>query len=379
MMRFPSNMHLFNRFLIPALIILNLLLSCSKDSTKPEEENLNPDIPGDSYKPVPPPATGPLRPSLAVEPGPSNNPARIKLTVGGLLGPGGAPIAYNTDNLTIVEDGVVKGFKLTLGQAAGLKADIVFVIDNTGSMGGAIAGVRASVLNFLNAIRNSGQDIQVGLVAFNDNIPPAANTGVDPADTRAHAAVYSFHNLTAAYEQASAIYQQIATLPATGGGDTPELCFGGLDYARRTFSWRIGAQRIYIVITDATSWGKNYPIPNTKGIDADYFTDISLSDSLRSEGSVVHCFCPDNKSSLLASEYNVRPLATLTGGTWTLFSNTLDLTSLPIIGVTTASGLVEFVKNGPAGTTKERTVRVVVETEENGTVTNGESVINTTF
>lgn len=198
--------------------------------------------------------------------GAPENPARIKLTIGGLLGPDGEPIVYDTSKVTIVEDGVVKGYKITLGEDAGLKADIVFVIDNTASMGPAIAGVRASVLSFLDAIRGSGQDIQAGLIAFNDNIAPGdTSSGVDVTDLRAHAAVYSFHDLTDTYDEPSPLYQQIANLPAVAGGDSPELCFGGLDYARRTFGWRSGAQRIYIVITDITSWGQGVPDSQQQG------------------------------------------------------------------------------------------------------------------
>lgn len=366
-------------FLAVLAVLLVFMFSCSEDSTAPEDD-LNADIPADGYKSVPPPAAGPLRPALAVEGGVPDNPARIKLTIGGLLGPDGEPIVYDTSKVTIVEDGVVKGYKITLGVNAGLKADIVFVIDNTGSMGPAIAGVRASVLSFLDAIRGSGQDIQAGLIAFNDEIAPGDTTsGVDVTDLRAHPAVYGFHDLTDTYDESSTLYQQIANLPAVAGGDSPELCFGGLDYARRTFGWRSGAQRIYIVITDITSWGQGYPIPNNKGIDADYFTDVSLAELLRSEGSVVHCFCPDNRPFLATGEYNVRPLATLTGGTWTPFSAVLDLTSLPIIGVTTASGLAEYVKNGDPSVVKARTLRVVVKTAAGGTTSDGESVIEATY
>ena len=354
-----------------AILTLTMTLfvtSCKKsdDGSGTTPPN-NSDIPADpgTTPPATAPDTGAYVPSsLSVTPPPADNPARVRLTVGGLTASG---VTFTTGNLTIVEDGVVKGFKLTTGASAGLRADIAFIIDNTGSMSSGIQSVKNSVLAFVNALRASGQDVQVGIVAYNDDY---LNDGdsvytVSASDSASLAAVYGYRPLTSNLDSTGTLYQFITNLPATSGGDSPELCFSGLDFARRNFAWRAGAQHIYIVITDITSWGKNCPAGMGKGIGPTYpWTDSTLGVQLRSEGSVVHCISPENEDSLYlgVGEYNVKPLSTITGGSWVLFNySVFDLTTLPILGVTTSSALVEFLKGGDPSATATRTIRVVVQ------------------
>jgi len=172
--------------------------------------------------------------------------------------------------------------------------------------------------------------------------------------------------LTANLDTTGTIYTFVAGLPATGGGDPPELAFSAIDFARRTFAWRPGAQRIYIVISDITSWGRLAPSGASRGINPSFpWTDITLAQQLLLDGSVVHTVTPDLRTTAVG-EYNIRPLSTITGGTWTLYSSAgFDLTTLPIVGVTTSSVLVEFVKGGAVGDVKSRTVRVVFNAAPN--------------
>lgn len=336
------------------------LVACSDSPTTPAED-ANTDIPRDPSTPVPSvaPRVGAFVPSgLSIETPTTSNPRRVKLTVGGLTG----GVTYSTSNLTVVEDGVVKGIKLTAGSTAALRADVVFVIDNTSSMSPGIASVRSSVLAFITALRSSGQDVRAGVVAYNDDFASDGNTTflVPASDSASRAAVYGYRPLSADLASTGAVYTFVAGLPATGGGDSPELAFSAIDFARRSFAWRAGAQRIYIVITDITSWGRGR-VSTSKGINSAYpWTDVTLGEQLRDEGSVVHTVAPDLRTGLSLGEFNVRPLSTLTGGTWTQYtSGIFDLTTLPILGVTTSSVLVEFVKGSTS--VLSRTLRVVVE------------------
>lgn len=357
-------------------LVLGLTLACSTAPTL--ATGGNGDIPQDpgGAPPAAAPTIGSYVPSsLSLAPAAPTNPGRVRLTVGGNV----AGESYTPTNVVVVEDGVVKGIRVETGAGARLKADIAFLIDNTSSMQPGIASVRASVIAFINALRASGQDIQAGVVAFNDNF---ANEGssvfvVPAADSASRAAVYGFRPLSSDLTSTGAVYTFVNTLPAVGGGDGPELALSGIDFARRTFAWRPGAQRIYIVISDITTWGRLAPGGSSKGIGAAYpWTDITLGDQLRSEGSVVHCVTPDERGVGLG-EYNIRPLCTATGGTWTRYVSTgFDLTTLPIVGVTTASALVEFVKNGPAAATKARTLRVIFD---GGPGRRGERALQATF
>jgi len=290
-------------------------------------------------------------------------------------------VEYTQDNLTVVEDGVVQGKLLT--EDSGLSLDVAFIIDNTGSMAEEIAGVRSSVLQFIDTLRAGGQDVQAGIVAFNDGLPNSFDNNVDPEDLRAKPAIYGFRNLEDDFSESGNLYSFIASLRATDPGrnfDLPELAFAGLDFARRTFTWRDNAQRVYILVTDDSAWGRGYPgTANDKGIDEDYFTDETLAKLLRDEGSVVHAYSPAPKSEnfLSAGEYNVKPLTDITGGIWNELnrSGEFDLLELGITDVTLASTKVEFVKNGDPNEIMKRKVRVVVRVEDNGKVYDGERIV----
>lgn len=380
--------------------LLSLLLSAFMLCTftacdSGDDEGPNDDIPADPGTTPPPLADGPLIPSITLGDIDPSNPARIPLVIGGvayddatgtnrLMARSAGPdelvvVEYTDENLTIVVDGVVQG-KLISESSADLKADIAFIVDNTGSMGGEITGVRASILDFLNQIEAAGQDISAGIVAYNDNLPESFDSGVPVSDTRAHAAVYGFEDLSTDFTMASPLVEFIENLPATGGGDGPELAFGGLDYARRAFSWRSDAQRIYILITDATAWGRGFTIPNSKGIDEDYFTDVSLGELVRDAGSVIHVYSPDRSAfPPTAPEYDVRALADLTGGIWNELdrSGEFDLTELGIIETTLASSLIEMERDDDS--VRARDVRVHVRVTDGERLVDGERTVRLTF
>jgi len=350
--------------------------------------SINSDIPPDPNVAPPPTASGSLIPTVTLDDKDASNPGRISLIIGGVSYQETDSettefkvVEYTQDNLTVVEDGVVQGKLLT--EDSGLSLDVAFIIDNTGSMAEEIAGVRSSVLQFIDTLRAGGQDVQAGIVAFNDGLPNSFDNNVDPEDLRAKPAIYGFRNLEDDFSESGNLYSFIASLRATDPGrnfDLPELAFAGLDFARRTFTWRDNAQRVYILVTDDSAWGRGYPgTANDKGIDEDYFTDETLAKLLRDEGSVVHAYSPAPKSEnfLSAGEYNVKPLTDITGGIWNELnrSGEFDLLELGITDVTLASTKVEFVKNGDPNEIMKRKVRVVVRVEDNGKVYDGERIV----
>ena len=351
-------------------------------------ELLNDDIPADPGTPPPPLATGSLSPTITLREVDASNPSRIPLVVGGVSTRRAGPesplvvVEYTDENLTIVVDGVVQG-KLITPQSDGLKADIAFIVDNTSSMSNEIAGVRSSILAFLDALADSGQDIAAGIVAFGDEMPDGFEPRIPSSDTRARAAIYDFVDIGEDISTGSALYQTAQELFATDPGtntDFPELALAGVDFARRTFSWRGDAQRIYILVTDDLAWGRGFSIPNRKGIDSDYFTAESLGEQVREEGSVIHVYSPDfTAESVTPPAYDVRTLADQTGGVWNELdrSGAFDLTELGIIETTLATNLVEFVRDDD--TAQEREVRVHVRFQTDEQVYDGERTVRLSF
>jgi len=132
--------------------------------------------------------------------------------------------AMQNDFFTVIPPGTGGGSRL---------ADIIFLIDDTGSMGGEIAAVRTNVNSFVTALSSSGIDYALGLVTFKDNVT-TFNNGIL---TRSSAQFQTWVN----------------GLTAVGGGDLPENAFGALQVGLSTFSFRPGSQRVFILITDAPS------------------------------------------------------------------------------------------------------------------------------
>ncbi|MEL6771225.1 MAG: vWA domain-containing protein [Bacteroidota bacterium] len=361
------------------LFLFAVTAGCDTDG----EEALDPndDIPANPGTEPPPVATGPLSPSLTLGTIDASNTDRIPLVVGGLavrLADNSLQVVgYDDETLTVVVDGVVQGKRISEGMR-GLSVDIAFIVDNTSSMSKEIFGVQTSLLSFTGELERSGQDVAAGIVAFGDEIPMGFAEGISPGDSRAQPAVYGFVDLD---RDLTVLSQFVENLRATDPGsnrDLPELGLAALDFARRTFSWRAGAQRVYVIISDDASWGRGFGVPNNKGIDTDYFTSESLAQTVREEGSVIHVYSPQF-SLVSPPAYDMRVLADETGGIWTRLDRAglFDLTTLGIIETTLASTLVEFVRDTP--NRQLRTVRVHVSTVLDGERIDGERSVDITF
>ena len=120
----------------------------------------------------------------------------------------------------------------TITATSASKIDMVFILDNTGSMGTEIAAVKNSIAAFSASLEASGADVKFGVVSYGD----------DPSEQA------SIECTTAA-----AVKTWLDALPLGYGGDGPENPFTAIMTAMNTFSWRTGAQKVFIVLTDASA------------------------------------------------------------------------------------------------------------------------------
>jgi uncharacterized protein YegL len=122
--------------------------------------------------------------------------------------------------------------------------DLVLVVDDTGSMFGAIANVQTGLLDILNTAQSTCNDVQCGVITFADNVEvDQALTGVTADCTTA-----------------------VNALVASGGTNLPEASDEGL---REAFTatvcaltgdfdpadWRDGCCKVAILVTDAEPGG----------------------------------------------------------------------------------------------------------------------------
>lgn len=114
------------------------------------------------------------------------------------------------------------------------KADVVFVIDTTGSMGSSIQNVKNNIENFVTELEENKVDVRLGLIEYRD-------INVD--------GIYSTVNY-GWYTYVSNFKDNLAKLEADGGGDTPESAVDALDTARR-MNFRKNVDKYIILVTDA--------------------------------------------------------------------------------------------------------------------------------
>lgn len=112
--------------------------------------------------------------------------------------------------------------------------DVVFAVDTTGSMDRLIDGAKRTVWSIATHIRQTDPDasLRIGLVAYRD-------TGDDYV-TRPFSLT---HDL-------DAVYAELASYEASGGGDAPEHVAAALRDALG-MRWRAGAKKLVFVVGDA--------------------------------------------------------------------------------------------------------------------------------
>lgn len=137
-------------------------------------------------------------------------------------------------------DGFTETVTVTIPKSSAVsKADVYFLADTTGSMGGIIAAVQAGAASILTALGSLGLDIAYGVGNYKDF----------PNDP------YAFDPQLAVTPVEASVQAAIAAWSASGGGDVPEGQFFALDRIAQppsgSIGWRAGSKRIIVWFGDA--------------------------------------------------------------------------------------------------------------------------------
>lgn len=143
------------------------------------------------------------------------------------------------ENFMLTENGIIQEdfFELTPPEESGQVrlADIVFIMDNSGSMGGEQQAVNDNVNAFVDSLKASGVDFSLGLTRYgsrdNGGRPIFVNDG----------------NLTS---DADNFINNIWSQNNINGGHEPG--YRSIQESVNQFNFRPGAQKIFIIITDET-------------------------------------------------------------------------------------------------------------------------------
>lgn len=101
------------------------------------------------------------------------------------------------------------------------KVEVVFVLDSTGSMGGLIEGAKQKIWSMANTIisRKPAPQVRVGLITYRDRGDEYVTKRFDLTD------------------DIDAVFNNLQTFKAGGGGDAPESVNQALDEAVHKMSW----------------------------------------------------------------------------------------------------------------------------------------------
>ena len=135
------------------------------------------------------------------------------------------------------------GFRETItvtipAQPIGEKVDVYFLADNTGSMGPAIASVKAGANAILGTLQGMGLDIQFGVGNYRDFTD---------------APIPAFQNQQAITPNSAAVIAAINGWSASGGDDLPEAALFALHQVKNVAGWRPGSAKFIVWFGDAPS------------------------------------------------------------------------------------------------------------------------------
>ncbi len=334
--------------LILALVFTSLVyFSC--DTTEDPVDNS--DIPGDpTGVTVPTPTKNNVLPSASF----TTTGSRVKLNLLGLIDPTtNQPLAltYNAStpaasNIFIEEDGVVKGLKVSkVGTGNVLTADIVFLVDNSGSMGDEADSVAASIIEFATFLQASGLDVKFAVVGY-DSYP---NGGINFTNAQTLSSYLERNTGTyRTYYFAGSDSAALTTRAYNFGNAAGENGVIAAIFADSVYAWRSGAQRVFINFTDEPTQSLTNGMWNN-----------AMGCSLLSGKATVHTVFSEDSTYWTFDFDDERPweLSTCTGGTIKFIpydATGLSLKDLPVAGALANSYLVEYIsaKTGVAHSVK---------------------------
>ncbi len=253
-------------------------------------------------------------------------------------------------NIWVEVDSVNKGILVNrVSRGNILSADVVFCVDVSGSMpAAAVDSIVNSISIFADVLYNYGIDLRFGGVGYVGDVRGYKNLTGDVANFKNWARSTKFED-----PATQVLY------PTFGSSSLSQNAVTAIKFADSAFSWRSGAQRIYILFTDApispssqVNWANEWVTANQKGkasVNVVFFGDTA---------KYTNQWYPPNLSN-----QHPKDLASATGGSFSLFSGTaggLDISRLPITNALASSHSIEFLSKSGS-----RKIRVILSVSPN--------------
>lgn len=279
-----------------------------------------------------------------------------------LVGTGGNGV--NKQNVWVSVDGKPKGIAVynnsdNEGENS-IMADVVFLVDNSGSMSQEADAIAHDIVAWANTLVNSGLDVRFGSVGYSET--GTVNGGLDITDVDvldAYLDRYTGTSRTMGFAGSNqSILQSASSSYRCNSGECGVLA---LRFADERFSFRNGANRIYVNFTDepnqpggSSAWSVNY---------------VNSQTQWNTSKGTIHTVYSDSYSyteSVLRSEYPWR-LSEYTGGTKLFVSSDFSgvtLNSLPVTGAMQNSYIIRFTNVSEFMDGQSHEVKVTILSED---------------
>ncbi len=190
------------------------------------------------------------------------------------------------------------------------KLDLVFCIDLTSSMSGFITAAKRHMTQLLEEVASGLHGgLRVGIVGYRDH-----------CDGDKLLEVYKLEG------DLAKVTKSIDKLSVSGGGDTPEAVYTGLD-ACLALAWAPSSYRVILLVGDAPPHGVGCA-GDSLPIDPTGYTIDDMANKLEAEGVFVHALSMQPRDALLATSF--KRLSISTGGGFH------DTSSAAVIGIVTS-------------------------------------------
>lgn len=244
----------------------------------------------------------------------------VGVTLNAITVDGSVVTDLTSDDFLVVENGCVRDITDFSTENVGI--DLVFAQDMSGSMGTAISGVRSSVTSFAADLASRGVNVRIGSAGYSGPGTIASTPGPSPCEF-----LGPFRDLTDPTSFQDHVSNQWT---ATNGCDLPENALEAIEYADDQISWRPGAARVYVDITDASHHTAS---TNCNGVGACTDQTVGSLVDLVGGTSTIHAVAPGSESARTSSGgADPWELADGTGGTTLVLPSdgSVDLTSIGI-------------------------------------------------
>lgn len=248
-----------------------------------------------------------------------------------------------------------------------IKTDIVFTVDNSGSMDQEADAIARDILVWSQLLSNSGLNAKFGVVGYGGYVDGAINlTDVETLSNYLNS--YSGTSRTQHFggSDASNLSSAASNYSKTGYSVSDSECGAmAILYANEYFTFRTGANRIYVNFTDEPNQ------PN--GIQRYSVKYFESQDNWPSSYGTVHTVYSDSKFSTNRWNSSEQPwlISEYTGGT-TIYAPSnfsgVTLESLPVTGAMENSYIIRFTNISDLLDGKSHKVHITIRSKDGSVV-----------